>query len=93
VHAEEQHGGPAVAAVAFDLGEGVEALAGEALGEEGEEGGDGGFAGELVEAGLEEQLDGLGAEPAVELGAEAPGSGAQGGANVEGLVGGGRGVS
>jgi hypothetical protein len=48
VHAQEQHGGFAVVGQAFDLGQCVEALAGEAFGQKRQEVGHGGAAGELV---------------------------------------------
>ena len=43
VDAEEQHGGLVGRSLSFDLGEGLEAVAGEAFGEDGSEGGDGGL--------------------------------------------------
>ena len=58
----------------FDLGQGVEALPGEAFGEEGQEVGDGGMAGELVVGGVQEPFDGFGVERAVEVASE-PGGG------------------
>jgi len=50
VNAEEQHHRHAVGGLALDPGQGPEALAGEALGHEGQEGGHLGVAGELVVA-------------------------------------------
>ena len=67
VHAQEQHDRGAVGAFAFDFGEGAESLAGEAFGHQRQEVGELGAVGELVVAGLEEQLDGLGGEEVVEL--------------------------
>jgi hypothetical protein len=52
VGAEEQHGGFAVADVAFDPREGVQALTGEAFGEQGQEVGNAGAPGELVVGGV-----------------------------------------
>ena len=67
VHAEEQHGRETVVGLALDARERLEALAGEALGEDGQEVQRGGAVGELVVARGEEPFDGLGAEHAVEL--------------------------
>ena len=78
VDAEEQHDGQAVVGLALDLGEGLEALAGEPFGHEREEVVELGSVGELVVAGGQEQLDRLGTEDAVELPRQVPGGGAQG---------------
>ena len=51
----------------FDLGQGSESVAGEALREHGCEGGDAGVRQELVEAVGQEPFDGLGSEDAGEL--------------------------
>jgi len=74
VRAQEQHGRSAVVGSTFDLGQGVEALSGEAFGEEGQEVGDGGMAGELVVGGVQEPVDGVDVERAVEVASE-PGGG------------------
>ena len=74
VRAQEQHGRPPVVGSALDLGQGVEALSREAFGEEGQEVGDGGMAGELVVGGVQEPFDGFGVERAVEVAFE-PGGG------------------
>jgi len=70
VDAEEQDDGDALVGFALDLGESLEALAGEALGEQRQERRDAGAAGELLVAGLEEQLDGLNRERALVLAGE-----------------------
>ena len=61
-------------------------MAGEALGHERQEGDDAGAGGELVVAGGEELLDGLGAEDAVELAVQVGGGGAQGVLLLDGEV-------
>jgi hypothetical protein len=70
VQAREQHDRPSVV-VPLDPGQGVQTLAGEPLGEQWQEVRDGGLTGELVVAGVQEPLDGLGAERAGELLAQA----------------------
>src|SRR5205814_1852316 len=65
-------------AVAFDLGQGGQALAGEAFGEQGQEVRDAAAHGELVVAGVQEQFDGFGAEDVGELVGEVAGRGVQG---------------
>ena len=67
VDAEEQDGGGGHVDLSFDLGEGLEAVAGEAFGEDRGEGGDASLWEELVEAVGEEPFDGLGSEDASEL--------------------------
>ena len=67
VGAQEQHGGFAVGDLAFDAGQGVEALAGEAFGQQGQEVGHGRAAGELVVGRVQEAFDGLDSEHAVEF--------------------------
>ena len=67
VHAEEQHGGPAVAVQTLDLGEGAQALPREALGHQWQELRNCGPGRELVERGVQEAFDGLGTEDAAEL--------------------------
>jgi hypothetical protein len=66
VDAQEQHDRHPVVVLALDPGQSREALAGEALGHEGQEMGDLGPVGELVVAGREEQLDRLHRERARE---------------------------
>lgn len=68
--AQEQHDGTAVAVVAFDPGEGTQALAGEALGEQRQVVRDAGDGGELVVAAVQEPLDCLSAVGTVELGGQ-----------------------
>ena len=60
-----------------------EALAGEPFGQQRQEVGDGGAAGELVVGGVQEPFDGLGAEDAVELVAQPGRGGLQGELLVE----------
>ena len=55
--AQEQHGGLAVGDLALDPGQGVEALAGEPFGQQGQEVGDGCAPGELVVGGVQEPFD------------------------------------
>ena len=86
MRAQEQHGRLAVVGQALDLGQGVQALPGEAFGEQRQEVGDGGPAGELVVGGVQEPLDGLGVERAVEVAAEAGGGGLERDLLVEGDV-------
>jgi hypothetical protein len=69
--AEEQHGGFAVIAQTFHLRQSLQALAGEAFGEQRQEVRDGGPAGELVVGGVEEPLDRLGVEGALEVAGQA----------------------
>jgi hypothetical protein len=66
VHAEEQDHRSSVVDLAFHPSQGVEALPGEALGQQGKEVGHRGPAGELVIARHQEPLDGLGPEGPVE---------------------------
>jgi hypothetical protein len=70
VHAQEQHGRLAVV-VSFDLGQGVQSLAGEPFGQQRQEVRDGAVGGELVVAAVQELVDGLDAEDAVELAVQA----------------------
>ncbi|MEU9883664.1 hypothetical protein [Streptomyces phaeochromogenes] len=56
VDAEEEHGGLAIGDVAFELRQGVQALAGEAFGQERLVFGDGSAADELVVVGGQEPL-------------------------------------
>ena len=60
VGAQEQHGGFAVMGQPFDLGQGVQALPGEAFGQQRQEVGDGGVGGELLVEGVQEPFDRLG---------------------------------
>lgn len=76
MHAQEQDDGPPVV-VAFHAGQGVQALAGEAFGEQRQVVGDRAVQGELVVAGVQEPFDGLGAECAGELLGQAAGGGEQ----------------
>ncbi|GLW10704.1 hypothetical protein Misp01_58320 [Microtetraspora sp. NBRC 13810] len=85
MHAQEQHHGSPVV-VAFHAGQGVQALAGEALGEQRQVVGDLPVQGELVVAGVQEPLDGLGAERASELLGQAAGGGEQGVLLIDGQV-------
>ena len=67
VGAQEQHGGLAVGDLALDPGQRVEALTGEAFGQQRQEVGDGRAGGELVVGGVQEPLDGFDAEVLVEV--------------------------
>jgi hypothetical protein len=58
---------------AFDLRQGLQALPGEAFGQQRQEIRDGGPSGELVVRGVQEPLDGLGVEGALEVSGEAGG--------------------
>jgi hypothetical protein len=86
VGAQEQHDRLAVAVMAFDAGEGVQALAGEAFGEQRQEVRHAGQVRELVVADVQEPFDGLGAVGAVELAGEADRGGAQRELLVDGQV-------
>ena len=77
VRAQEQHDGNPVAQLAFHLGQRLEPLAGETLGEQHEIRRNARLVGELVVAGHEEQLDRFRAEYTVELTAQIAGSAAQ----------------
>ena len=57
--AEKQHGGFAIADLAFDPCQRMQALAGEPLGEQRQEVGNAGAAGKLVVGGVQEPFDGL----------------------------------
>lgn len=72
--------------VPLDAGKSLQALAGEALGQQGQVVGDTPDSGELVVAGVQKPLHSLGAVGAVELGGEAGGGGAQSELLVDGEV-------
>ena len=78
--------GLAVVVMSLDPGQGVQALPGEAFGQQRQEVGHGAAGGELVVAGVQEPFDGLGAEDAVELVGQPGGGGAQGQLLVDGQV-------
>ena len=84
--AQEQHDRFAVAVFALHSGQGVQALAGEAFGEQRQEVRHAGQRGELVVAGVQEPFDGLGAVGAVELPHEAGRGGAQRDLLVDGQI-------
>ena len=86
VRAQEQHDGFAVVVQALDPGQCLQPLAGEAFGEQRQEVGDGGPAGELVVGGVQEPFDRLGAEGADEVSAQPGGGGLEGDLLVEGDV-------
>ena len=67
VHAQEQHDGSVVGAVPLHLGQRLEPLAGEPLGEQRQERGDAGVLDELLVGTVQEPLDGLRAVGAAEL--------------------------
>ena len=75
VGAQEQHGGLGVGDLALDAGQGGEALACPAFGQQREEVGNGGTSGELVVGGVQEPFDGLDAEVLAELVVESGGGG------------------
>ena len=77
VHAQEQHDRSAVVGLSLHTGERVEALPGEALGEQRQVVGDDGMVGELVVAAGQERLDGLLREDSGEPFAQVRGGGAQ----------------
>ena len=85
--AEEQHGGFGVGDLALHAGQGVQTLTGEAFGQQRQEVGDGGAAGELVVGGVQEPFDGFDPEGAAELDSQPGRGGAQGELLVDGEVG------
>ena len=87
VGAQEQHGGLGVGDLAFDPGQGGEALAGPAFGQQRQEVGNGGPAGELVVGGVQEPFDGLDAEVLAELVVQSRRCGAQRELLVDGQIG------
>ena len=70
VHAQEQHGGLAVVVQALDLRQRPQSLPGEPFGHQRQELDHGGPGGELVERGMQEPFDRLGAEDPLEFGGE-----------------------
>ena len=84
VGAEEQHDRASVVRLVLDPRQGLEPLPGEPLGEERQEVGHGGLAGELVVRRGQEALDRLDAERVAELRLESGGGGPEGELLVEG---------
>lgn len=84
--AQEQDGGFAVDDLAFHAGQGVQALAGESLGQQRQEVGNGCPAGELVIGRVQEPFDGLHPEGVLELGPQPGRRGLEGELLVDGQV-------
>ena len=77
MHAQEQHRGFAVITQALDLGQRPQLLTGEPFGHQRQELDHGGPEGELVERGMQEPFDRLGAEDTLELGGQSSRRGPQ----------------
>ncbi len=84
--AQEQHGGFAGVGFALDFGQGLQALAGEAFGQQRQEVHHGCASGELVVGGVQESFDGLDTEGAFELTLQPSGGGLQRDLLVDGQI-------